>query len=342
MNLHQPFPTTASPQQNERMILEGVDHYRVMEAMFEGVRVILSYRGEPYSPAYMQGISGAAFRISGICPCAPTCSTAMSPQDLVRLCGYEADALPLDGDGDEREQRLQVLLARVKDEVRAGRPVLLWHAFTSAEWDVVCGFDEDSHEFFGRGSYAGHAEYAHANELRTLTCLDICPALGALFIGAKVGALDPRLAEKQALQEAVRHACTVKQPTGESGWVFYEGLQCYERWVNDFKSDPARLRGMGDSYCLGIYRSTHRAAADFMHELAPKYPTATSCLELAALHFAAEADALDTCVPWLDWDAPEAPTNGRNERVAAALQTARDHYAQAIGQIKQALTLAFL
>ena len=54
------------------MVLQGVDRYRVTEPMFEGVRIILNYRGEQYSPEYIQGISGAAFRIAGICPCAPT------------------------------------------------------------------------------------------------------------------------------------------------------------------------------------------------------------------------------------------------------------------------------
>ena len=48
-----------------------------MDPLFEGIRVVLSYRGEAYSPAYLQGISGAAFRIAGICPCAPTSSFAM-------------------------------------------------------------------------------------------------------------------------------------------------------------------------------------------------------------------------------------------------------------------------
>jgi len=57
-----------NPTLNEKIILPGVDRYQVREAMFEGVRVILSYRGEPYTPAYFQGISGAAFRIVGICP----------------------------------------------------------------------------------------------------------------------------------------------------------------------------------------------------------------------------------------------------------------------------------
>lgn len=57
-----------NPTITGKIFLPGADRYQVREAMFEGVRVILSYRGEPYTPAYIQGISGAAFRIAGICP----------------------------------------------------------------------------------------------------------------------------------------------------------------------------------------------------------------------------------------------------------------------------------
>jgi hypothetical protein len=323
---------------SDRIILEGVDHYRVTEAMFEGVRVIMTYRGEPCSPAYAQGISGAAFRIAGICPCAPTCSAAMEPAALARLFGYEVESMPLDGEGDEREARLAELLARVKGEVRAGRPALLWHAFTSAEWDVVCGFDDESHEFYGRGSYMGRDAYARAGEARTLTCLDICPALGAVFIGAKTGGFDARAAELAALREAVRHARAMQQPDGK-GWMFCEGLQCYDRWVNEFAADASRKRGAGDAYCLGVYRSTHRAAGDFMRELALRYPEATSHFDRAAACFTAEADALDRCAPDLGWDSPEGPDAQRNARAGRLLGVARDQYALGIAAIEQALSV---
>ena len=116
---------------SERVLLEGVGPYEVMDALFEGVRVILSYRGEPYSPAYVQGISGAAFRIGGICPCAPTCAAAMEPQDLVTLFGYEIDYIPLHSVADaDLPVEAGKAASRVKDEIRAGRPALLWHAFT--------------------------------------------------------------------------------------------------------------------------------------------------------------------------------------------------------------------
>lgn len=40
----------------DRVVLPGLDPYLVAEAMFEGLRVLLSYRGEPYTPAYIQGL----------------------------------------------------------------------------------------------------------------------------------------------------------------------------------------------------------------------------------------------------------------------------------------------
>ena len=38
----------------KEVIIDGVDRYRVIEPMVEGVRIILSHRGERYSPAYQQ------------------------------------------------------------------------------------------------------------------------------------------------------------------------------------------------------------------------------------------------------------------------------------------------
>ena len=40
--------------------IDGVDDYRVMDPMFEAVRIAMAARGEPYSAEYIQGISGAA------------------------------------------------------------------------------------------------------------------------------------------------------------------------------------------------------------------------------------------------------------------------------------------
>ena len=110
-----------------------------------------------------------------------------------------------------------------------------------------------------------------ADNNRALNCLDICPALGAVFVGEKTGGFDPHQAELDALNEAVRHAHVTQAEAGEDQkWVMLEGIQCYQRWAREFRQDPQRERTAGDSYCLAVYRSTRRAAAAFMREMAFK------------------------------------------------------------------------
>ena len=323
---------------SERVVLEGVDRYRVTEALFEGVRVILSYRGESYSPAYIQGISGDAFRIGGICPCAPTCTAAMDTRTLLGLLGYEVEALPLDAEGIDLQAEGARVVSRVKDEIRAGRPALVWHAFTNAEWDVVAGYDDVAQQFFGRGSYAGLDGYAIADQMRMVKAVEICPAFGAILIGEKTAAFDARATEMAALEEAVKHAHAHKAYPAPSGeWVFLEGLQCYDRWVDDLKADPRSAASIGSRYCYGVYRSTHRAAAGFLKELAAKHSDARAALSRAAGDFAAEADALDACASYLSWEAPDTLDAEAAAEAHRLLSRARDAYARGIDGIGAAL-----
>lgn len=265
--------------ENCRMVLQSIDKYRVTEPMFEGVRIILSFLGERYSPAYIQGISSAAFRIAGICPCAPTCcaigeptdlsrlrSAATQPIDLLKLLGYESEHFTLSENNFDPEIRINEMVKRVKDEIRKGHPVLVWNAFTYAEWDVVAGFDDNEEMFFGRGSYAGLNEYAKESYKRAKELQGI-PALGAIYIGPKTGSFNSYQAEKLALEETVRHARSknLNEQVCGNKWTFLEGIQCYNHWVDDFKN-PQKARGPGDSYCYTVYRSTHRAAGSFLRK----------------------------------------------------------------------------
>ena len=362
---------TRDANQDQRVVIDGVDRYRVCEPLFECVRVVLSHRGEKYSPAYLQGLSGAAFRIAGICPCAPTCSFAMETQELPKLLGYEVETLSCEGGGWERgeknaagrlarlakkgvlpdedaiadpelkelRRRLQNLIERTKDEVRKGRPVVFWNAFTTAEFDVVCGFDNEKRVLMGRGSYAGNGKtYAMAAETNAIMTALVggCPT--AILIGDKKGTFDQRQAEVAALKEAVSHAKSTNDHDKLEGgkWVLLEGLSCYDRWISDFQK-PNYKRGMGDAYCYGIYRDTHRAAAAFLREIAPRYPAARAQLEQAAGHFLAEADTLKGAESLLWWRSPAGPDAARNKRAVEILKKARDEYAAGIQDIEQAL-----
>jgi hypothetical protein len=323
-----------------------VDHYRVCEPLFEAVRVVLAHRGEPYSPAYIQGISGAAFRIGGICPCAPTCSAAMSTQDLLKLLGYEFEEATLSGEGIDPARDVPKVVERVKDAVRAGRAVLVWHAFTNAEWDVVSGFDDEKGEFIGFGSYtAGHPDVWRAPQARMAKAVEICPAYGALIVGERTGEFNAREAELGALEEAVRHCHAPRDEALENAgdkelpWKFREGKACYDAWVHGYRVDPSKVPEAGDRYCLGIYRSTRRMAAEFLREIAPRYPEAKGHFGKAADLFDEEADALDRCCDKLceGWEGWKEPDPEKAERMAEALQVARKRYGAAVKEVEQGL-----
>jgi hypothetical protein len=330
------------------MILANIDPYRVVEPMYEGIRVILNYRGETYSPAYVQGISGAAFHVGGICPCAPTCTEGIAPFELVREFGYQAEAMPLFNETVRWDQRapddlMVSFIERIKAEIRANRPILVWHAFTSAEWDVVAGYDDDAGPdhlklFFGRGSYAGLDGYAEASQTRPQDAIEICPAHGAIFIGEKTSEYDAQGAELASLREAVAHAHSQKniKKLGGSDWVFLEGFLAYERWVNDFRN-PLKTRTAGDAYCYSVYRSTHRAASDYLAELGIKYPQARNPLLEASHHFGVEAAILSKGESLLWWSSPEGPDPTRNQQAAVLLDQAYASYRCGIKAIEHAI-----
>lgn len=322
--------------------LEGMDHYRYMDPMFEGVRIILAARGDEYSPAYIQGISGSAFRIAGICPCAPTSNNAMEADRLVRLLGYELVHLNVVGPTKPLPEEWGAIAQRVRQEIDEGRAALGFHAFTNAEWDVIYGYDSEKRTFLGRGSYAGNDKpYAEAPEDRMMKCRDfIGGTLGAILIGDKIYEFDARKAEFAALKEAVRHARSQMNMDRLAGdkWVGLEGIACYDRWIRDFQ-DPTRKLSIGDCYCIGVYASTHAAAGPFLREIAPKYQEAHDSLLEAATHFEREAKALGRARSLLWWDSPEGPDAERNAKVVSVLREARDAYAAGIAELEQALNV---
>jgi hypothetical protein len=212
--------------------------------------------------------------------------------------------------------------------------VLMWHAVTSCEFDVVCGFDEEKHELYGRGSYASYADledYVTANELNPLASTETCGGPHVIIISDKTKELDARAAEIAALKEAVAHA-----RGGSKGWLA-AGLECYDLWIATYRKKSAFLTNLpSDSYPLDILPSTRQAAAEFMRELASKYPKAQAHLEMAAEHFARESEALKACQKVLA-DRKQELSDDQCIRAAGYLSQARATYALGIAEIERAL-----
>jgi len=196
----------AAGAEPDRVVIPGVDRSRAREPMYEGVRIVLSHMGERYSPAYIQGISGGAFRIAGICPCAANCSLQMDTPNLIKLLGYEYEQhiLGWTGDVDDAKRNMVALIPRIKESIRAGRPVLLWYAFADTAYEVVVGYDDKKGVFLGRHMHQGPRDgLAEAKQTRAEEAASVCPAFGAIFIGKKTGKLNRRAAEIAALRAGV-------------------------------------------------------------------------------------------------------------------------------------------
>jgi len=268
----------------------------------------------------------------------------MDTLELLALLGYEATPLQIHAEGVDPKERLHEVLAELRSEIGSDRSALLWNAFTMCEWDVVCGFDVDKNQLFGRGSYIGldGGQYASAVEDRVLTA-EARMHYEAVLVGERTGTFDAHEAELAALKEAVRHARSTQNEDkcGGDQWVMLEGLLCYDRWVGDFRSNPSKVPELGDTYCLSVYSSTHQTAGQFLRELAPRYSKADANLKRGAEHFASEAKALKECYEVMcpGGKAPEEANPERNERIAELLNQAREQYAHGIEEIESALQL---
>ena len=318
------------------MILTGIDKYRYYEPLFEGLRIILKYMGEDYTPEYIQGISGAAFKIAGGCPSRPTCVYDMWPSDFLRYLGYDiSEYACIDEAGNDITDRM---IEAVKKHIDSGRPALVWHAFTDAEWDVVCGYDNDSKVFIGRGTYKGKDDFAIAPWDRTKSS-DLVN-IHAILINKKVSELSNREAEINSLKNAVKHARKEADlGSGKNEFYKLEGIQSYRKWVDIYSHEGAD-RGVADAYCMDVYSSVRKAAVKYLHEIADKYDARVSeQLKKAADFFAAEANALSAAKPYLTWSSPWGVDEERSRKTAPILAQAADCYEKAIEHLEAALTL---
>lgn len=311
---------------DEEMVIQNVDRYRVMEPLFEGARVILNHLGEGYTPAYIQGVSGAAFRMSGGCPSRPTCFYTRWPSDFLRYLGYEVTEVPCKSpDGNDLTA---AMIDAVKAQIDKGRPALVWHAVTSMEWDVVCGYDEEQRQFIGRGSYKGLGDYEREHWDRPGSA-EI--AFGAILIGEKKYTPNAAKLESDALSDAVKFA---RRVTDSPMPHEREGIQFYRWWAEAYLSDT-KERDAADAYCHEVYTSSRSAGVDFLREIAPAHPDREASLLKAADSFAREVDALECARPYLSWHSPWGVDAARNRAVAPLIAEAAQWYEAGIACLEK-------
>ena len=315
-------------------MIVGIPPHAVREPNFESLRLAMTARGDRYSPALFHGLVGTAFRIGGICPCAPTCTSAMPLAEAARLFGYEVAEYPYrDGGGDLKE-----MVAAVRAAVDRGEPALVWHAASECEWDLVAGYEEAEAAFYVRVPWEGEERYGFLKRpwSRSAEQAGLTGQYAAI-LGKKIGELDRRAAIRGALAEAVRHMADAENAdkAGGSEWVFLQGSAAYARWAADF-ANPAHERGLGDAYCSEIYGDCHALAGPFLRGIAPEFPEASETLLAAAVYFDFEAKALRSATPLLGWASPTSDA-ARNAKASELLAEASKRYDQAAASLRTAL-----
>ena len=315
------------------MVLLNIDQYQYNEPLFEGARIILNNMGETYTPEYIQGISGAAFKIAGGCPSRPTCVVDKWTPDFIRYLGYEVADYPcFDENGNDVSDKM---IEAVKKHIDSGKPALVWHAFTNAEYDVVCGYDDENKHFIGRGTYEGRDDYKRESWDRAKTC-DACPAFGAILIGDKVSEPDYKEAELNSIINAVKHAR--KNNDGSNDWA-YEGIEFYNKYAAEYAKE-GKERGVADAYCYDVYSSVRRAAVKYLHGIADKYDDAIrDCLHYAAACFEREANELEKAGPYLSWSSPWGIDEERSKNVVPILLSATEHYTKGVEYLEKVLRI---
>lgn len=307
-----------------------IDSYRYYDPVFEGVRVVLTQMGEPYTPEYILGISGSAFKIAAGCPSRPTCVCDFWPADFLRYLGYEISEHPC-FDAEGKDDVTPAMVEAVKKSVNNGRPALVFHAFRDAEWDVVCGYDEGEKQFIGKGTSIGG--YARQPWERAKTCGNICPAFGAVVIENKTTGFSAQEAEIRSLKSAVAHG---RKETGDPELYKAEGIQAYKQWAAVF-SAPGADRGVADAYCYDAYSSVRKAAVIYVNGLAAKYGKAALFLQGAAEAFSKEVEALEKARPYISWVSPWGVDEARSKALFPLLSEAATAYEKGIEFLEKAL-----
>jgi len=314
---------------DEDMILVNIDKYRYYDPLFEGARIILSYLGEKYSPEYLLGISGSVFKIAGGCPSRPTCVCDFWPADFFKLLGYDVKEYPcVDEDGNDKTSEM---IEAVKNHIDNGKPALVWHAFTMEEWDVVCGYDNDTGQFIGRGTHKGQDDYHREPWDRAKT--SGVHGFGAILVYERATEFNEKDAEINSLKKAVTHAR--KTLAKDQEYFEAEGIKFYRQWAEGF-TKQGRERSLADAYCYDVYSSVRKAAVKYLRELALKYSDRDS-FEYAAACFEREADEIAKAKPLISWDSPWGVDEERSEALAPILLTAAGHYEKGIEYLEKAL-----
>lgn len=283
-------------------LLTGVRFRRHWVSLGGALGGLLAAAGRDLPQHYVMGASGHAFRLTLDLVVSPSAPVDLNFHDVLPLWENlgawfkRVAARPVDANYEA--VRAEVL-ARYRESIDAGRPVIAYDLLKLPEYGLIVGYDDDRlacltlnndeiPEWMETASWPP-AEHQQFTRAEAITLLGLEPDF------------DRRKAEVASLRFAVEHFWA---PASRDMFLQY-GLKAYEFWIAALAS-PLPLHGndpgLGHSYNLTVLHRARRDAAAYLAELAAKYPEAPS-LQGAAARYAEVAAVLEEALGLLPFPA---------------------------------------
>ncbi len=284
---------------------------------------LLRARGIRCDLTDVAGMSGYAFIINIHPELLPTGPVAFDWEVLIegtRALGVEVELVAV-ARGDNDEANFTELFQRVREEIEAGRPCIVWGAGDGPQFGLVTGYRQDRYVVTGA---KGKREEINYDQLKAVW------RIAAIFAGER---FEPeyRREERKAVVRAVRllHG-TVACFDAE----YFSGVRAFSVWGDAVARGRADYEGL--IYNLLCYYELQLLAAGFCVRLAKKHPQAAPDLKNAAHCFQNSFHNLEQAGKLAS---SPAEVRQNSEPIAKLLRACGEQNEQAAGELERAFGL---
>jgi hypothetical protein len=221
-----------------------------------------------------------------------------------------------------REMEARALFERVKAEIDAGRPAVLWGTHCP-EFGVAVGYDGDD--------YLVCSFKSHEEPRIRYDALQTPGGFYGLFLPPGP-ALDRRMVELEALHHA---AAWMRGSDGSLGRTHTLGLGAYDAWIRCIERGDADE--FGHAYNLAAWQEGRKQAAEWLARIAPKHPAATTELERAAVAYLRAADRMEQACCITPFPGGGLANASNREKVAGLLRAAAEAETLGVEALESAL-----
>jgi hypothetical protein len=323
-----------------RVVLEGVPRIGMDVHMspFPGsLYSLLQYLKDPCDYDYIMGVSGAAFRRTWNRDDGGNVDFSYFGEEpfraILEALGYKYRMVP--------PKDKAVMIQALKESLAQGRPVLAFGIVGPPECGIVAGYDKDGEVLIGY-SYFQDPKPGYYEQADWFTKADWHGVTGFIVLGEQKARPAERAVLISSLDRAIRFERMKRLGPKHSA-----GLAAYDDWAKglevdaDYPKDDAKVMGTrimvhGDQ-CVML--EERRDAAKFLRRMAKTAPEAAEELDAAAALYDAVSDLGPKTWPWGDRYAdvgPDLVDPAARRAIAAAVRTAREKEAEAVGHLEKA------